>query len=157
MHLLSSEKISYLMAICHKCLEHSVVFLAEVFWSNLHLRFPPIPFSWSSRLWSFFSSLWELKRFLESFKVCYVVLMKYKSLHIKNRKVWLWKCVSLMYCFNFFSNQLWWHLISNSSFRNVNMCLLGVAMCEKCRSSPFQLERVVKSLRTGGWGVIKKF
>ena len=62
-----------------------------------------------------------------------------------------------MYCFNFFSNQLGWHLISNNSFRNVNMCLLEVVMCEKCRGSSVQLERVVKSLRTGGWGVIKKF
>ena len=40
------------------------------------------------------------------------------------------------------------------------MCLLEVAMCEKCRSSHFQWEeRAVKSLRTGGvkkvqdWGV----
>ena len=43
-----------------------------------------------------------------------------------------------MHCFNFFRNQLWRHLLSSNSFRNVNMCLLEVAMCEKCRSSHFQ-------------------
>ena len=32
----------------------------------------------------------------------------------------------------------------------MNMCLLEVAMYEKCRSSHFQSERGVKSLRTGG-------
>ena len=32
----------------------------------------------------------------------------------------------------------------------MNMCLLEVAMCEKCRSSHFQSEGGVKSLRTGG-------
>ena len=53
-------------------------------------------------------------------------------------------------CFNFFTNQLWQHLISYNSFRNMNMCLLEVTMCEKCRSSHFQLEGGVKSLRTGG-------
>ena len=31
MHLLSSEKRSYSVAICHKCLEHSVVFPAHLF------------------------------------------------------------------------------------------------------------------------------
>ena len=55
-----------------------------------------------------------------------------------------------MYCFNFFRNQLWQHLISYNKFRNMNMCLLEVAMYEKCRSSHFQSERGVKSLRTGG-------
>ena len=30
------------------------------------------------------------------------------------------------------------------------MCMLEVAMCEKCRSSHFQLEGGVKMLRTGG-------
>ena len=54
-----------------------------------------------------------------------------------------------MYCFNFFRNQLW-HLISYNSFRNMNMCLLEVAMCEKCRSSHFQSEGGVKSLSTRG-------
>ena len=32
----------------------------------------------------------------------------------------------------------------------MNMCLLEVAMYEKCRGSHFQSERGVKSLRTGG-------
>ena len=32
------------------------------------------------------------------------------------------------------------------------MCFLEVALCEKCRSSHFQWEGGVKSLRTGGWG-----
>ena len=54
-----------------------------------------------------------------------------------------------MYCFNFFRNYLWQHLI-NYIFRNVNICLLEVAICEKCRNSHFQLEGGVKSLRTGG-------
>ena len=64
-----------------------------------------------------------------------------------------------MYCFNFFRNQLWQHLISYNSFRNVNMCLLEVAICEKCRSNHFQLEwggGWVKALRTladGGGGI----
>ena len=35
----------------------------------------------------------------------------------------------------------------------MNMCLLDIAMCEKCRSSDFQLEGGVKSLRTGVGGV----
>ena len=35
----------------------------------------------------------------------------------------------------------------------MNMCLLEVAMCEKCRSSNFQSEGGVKSLRT--WGGVK--
>ena len=37
----------------------------------------------------------------------------------------------------------------------MNMCLLEVAMCERCRSSHFQVEAGgggVKSLRTGGGG-----
>ena len=55
-----------------------------------------------------------------------------------------------MYCFNVFRNQSWRHLISYNSFRNVNMCLLEVAMSEKCRSSHFQSEGGVKCLRTGG-------
>ena len=55
-----------------------------------------------------------------------------------------------MYYFKFFRNQLWRYLISYNSFRNVNLCLLEVAMCEKCRSSYLQSEGVVKSLRTGG-------
>ena len=56
----------------------------------------------------------------------------------------------LMYCFSFFRNQLWQHLISYNSFRNMNMCLLEVAMCEKCRSSHSQSEGgAVRNLRTG--------
>ena len=43
-------------------------------------------------------------------------------------------------CFNFFRNQLWQHLINYNSLRTMNMCLLEIAMCEKCRSSNFQLE-----------------
>ena len=40
----------------------------------------------------------------------------------------------------------------------MSMCLLEVAMCEKCRSSHFQSEGGVKSLRTGeGGGGLKKF
>ena len=65
-----------------------------------------------------------------------------------------------MYCFNIFRNQLWQHLISYNSLRNVNMCLFEVVMCEKCRSSSFQSEggskkfedwrRGIKNFRTGG-------
>ena len=65
-----------------------------------------------------------------------------------------------MYCFNFFRNQLWQHLISCNSFRNVNICLFQVVMCEKCKSSNFQSEggskqfedwrRGIKNFRTGG-------
>ena len=120
------------MAICHKCLEHSVVFPVDLFWSNLHLMFPPIPSSWNSRVWSFFLSILGIETFfLEGFKVFCVVLMKDKSSQIKNRKLWWQKRVSLMYCFHFFRNQLWRRLISCNSFRNVNMCLLEVAMREK--------------------------
>ena len=40
----------------------------------------------------------------------------------------------------------------------MNMCLLEVATCEKCRSSHFQSEGGVKSLRTGlGGGGRKDF
>ena len=39
MHLLSSEKTSFSMVICCKCLENSVVFPVDLFWSNLHLMF----------------------------------------------------------------------------------------------------------------------
>ena len=62
---------------------------------------------------------------------------------------------SLMYCFNFFRNQLWQHLISYNSFRNINICLLEVAIFEKCRSSHFQSERGVKSLRTRGLPILE--
>ena len=51
-----------------------------------------------------------------------------------------------MYCFNFFKNQLLWHL---NSFRNVNMCFLEVAMFEKCRSSHFQSEGESKKFEGG--------
>ena len=60
-----------------------------------------------------------------------------------------------MYCFNFFRNQLWQHLISYNCFRNMNMCLLEVAMCEKCRSSHFQSEGVSKKFEYwGGWKIL---
>ena len=57
--------------------------------------------------------------------------------------------------FQLFRNHLWRHLISYNSFRNVNMCLLEVAICEKCWSSHFQSEAEVKILGLGGatdWG-----
>ena len=103
MHLLSSEKISFSTEICWKCLEHSVVFPVELFWSNLHLMFPPIPFNWNSRVCSFFWSILGIKTFfLEGFKVFSVVLMKDKSLHIKNRKVWSLKSILLFWYLNDF-------------------------------------------------------
>ena len=47
-------------------------------------------------------------------------------------------------------------LISCNSFRNVNMCLLEVAMCEKCKSCHFQLDGVSKNFED--WGVgLKSF
>ena len=57
-----------------------------------------------------------------------------------------------MYCFNFFRNQLWQHLISYHSFRNMNMYLLEVSMSEKCRSSHFQSEVGSKKFEYWGWG-----
>ena len=50
---------------------------------------------------------------------------------------------------------VFWHLISYNSFRNVEMYLLEVAICEKCRSSHFQSEGGGKSLST--WGSVKYF
>ena len=80
MHPLNSEKIYFSMVICCKCLEHSVVFPVDLFWSNLHLTFPLIPFSWNSRVWSFFSFILGTETFfLEGFKVFCIVLLKDKS------------------------------------------------------------------------------
>ena len=78
--------------------------------------------------------------------------MKEKSSHIKNRNVWWYKRASLMYCFNFFKNQLWRHLLSYNSFKNRNMCLLEVAMCENAEAAISSWRVGVKSLRTGGRG-----
>ena len=53
MHLLSSYKISFSMAICRKCLEHSVVFRVYLFLKqlashvsavSLQLKFPSMKF-----------------------------------------------------------------------------------------------------------------
>ena len=68
-----------------------------------------------------------------------------------------------MYCFNFFTNQLWQHLISYNCFKNIKMCLSEAAVL-KCRSSHFLSEGEgskkfedwggkgggVKNFRTGG-------
>ena len=54
MHLLSSDKISFSMAICCKCLEYSVVFPVDIFWCNLFLMFPLLPFSWNSEVFPHF-------------------------------------------------------------------------------------------------------
>ena len=81
---------------------------------------------------------WELKKFFWNiFQIFCIVLMKDKPSDIKIEK-YDGKKISLMYCFNFFRNQLWQDLVSYNSFRNMNMFLLKVAMCEKCRSSDFQ-------------------
>ena len=155
--MLSSEKISS-MAICRKCLEHAVVFPVDLFWSNVHLMFPPMPFSWNTCVWSFFSSILGIEIFsLEGFKVFCIVLMNDKSSHIKKiEKLDGKNRVSLMYCFNCFTNQLWQHLISYNSFRSMNMCLLELAICEKLQKQPFSVGwRRVKSWRIGGlpiWG-----
>ena len=151
MHLLSSDKISFSMAIWRKCLEHSVVFPVNLFWSNLHLMFPPLPFSWNSRVWLFFSSILGIEAFFWKVLKFFWVVMKDKVItHKKKIEKHDSKRVHLMYCFNFFRNHLWQHLISYKSFRNMNMCLLEVPMREKCRSSHFQWKGGVKSLRTGG-------
>ena len=58
----------------------SVVFPVDLFWSNLHLMFPPIPFSWNSQLWGFFlihPGNWNI--FWDGFKVFCVLLMRDKS------------------------------------------------------------------------------
>ena len=108
------------MAIWRKCLEHSVVFPVNLFWSNLHPMFLLLCFSWNSHVWSFFSSILGIETFFsEGLKAFYVVLVKDKLSHIKNRKAWWQEHVFLIYCFNFFRNQLWQHLISYNSFRNI--------------------------------------
>ena len=102
---------------------------------------------------------WELKKFFWNiFQIFCIVLMKDKPSDIKIEKYY-GKKISLMYLFNFFRNQLWQHLVSYNNFRNMNMCLLKVAMSEKCRSSDFQSAKVrrVKSLSTAGEGGLKNF
>ena len=54
-----------------------------------------------------------------------------------------------MYCFNFFRNQLWRHLISYNSFRNVNMCLVEVVMCENAEAAISSRTEGLKSLGLG--------
>ena len=50
-----------------------------------------------------------------------------------------------------------------NSSKNIKICLLEVAMCEKWRSSHFQLEGGSKKFEgcggggVGGWGVVKNF
>ena len=65
MHPLSSYKISFSMAIWHKCLEHSAVFPAELFWSNLNLMFPQL--AEIPGYEDFSHPFWELKHFFWSF------------------------------------------------------------------------------------------
>ena len=69
MHLLSSDKKlwSFSMAIWRKCLELPIVFPVNLFWSNLHLMLLPLPFSWNSRVWSFFSSILDIETFFGRF------------------------------------------------------------------------------------------
>ena len=62
-HPLSSEAISFSMAIHCSCLEHSAVFTVDLFWSNLHLMFLLISFTWNSWVWCFCHPSWELKHF----------------------------------------------------------------------------------------------
>ena len=111
---------------------------------------PPLKFL-SMKFFLIHPGNWKI--FLEGFKVFCAVLMKDKSSHIKNRKIWWQKCVSVMHCF--FRNQLWWHLFSYNPFRNVNMCLLEAAMCENSRSSHFQSEWGSKKFED--WGGLKTF
>ena len=47
----------------HRCLEHSIAFPEDLFWSNLKLMFPPITFRWNSRVRSFFSYILGIKAF----------------------------------------------------------------------------------------------
>ena len=99
---------------------------------------------------------WELKQFFwQILKVFCIVLMKDNPLGIKKSKSMMVKTCFLNVLFQLVSNQLWQHLISYNSFRNMNMCLLEVAMCEKCRSSHFQLEGVSKKFKYwGGWKIL---
>ena len=152
MHLLSSDKLSFSMAIWHKTkVWNTCCFSSKPFWINLHLMFPPLPFSWNSRVWLFFSSILGIETFFWKVLKFFWVVMKDKVItHKKKIEKHDSKRVHLMYCFNFFRNHLWQHLISYKSFRNMNMCLLEVPMREKCRSSHFQWKGGVKSLRTGG-------
>ena len=79
MHLLSSDKISFSMAIWRKCLEHSYE-TYRVSATSLQLKFPGI---------SFFSSILGIETFFFGWflEVFSVVLMKDRSSHVKNRKV----------------------------------------------------------------------
>ena len=81
------------------------------------------------RNWNIF---WKvLKFFLHSVNERWVIAHK-KIEKYDGKNVFLF-----MYFFNFFRNQLWQHLISYNSVRDMNMCFLEVAMCEKFRSSHF--------------------
>ena len=152
MHLLMSDKLSFSMAIWHKtkvwntCCFSSKPFLKQlashVSAATFHLKFPSmIVFLIHPGHWNIFS---------EGFKVFWVVTKDKVITNKKKIEKHDIKRVHLMYCFNFFRNHLWQHLISYNSFRNMNMCLLEVPMREKCRSSHFQWKGGVKSLTTGG-------
>ena len=130
-YLLSSEKTSFSIVICYKCLEHSAVFPIDLSWSNLHLMVPPIPFNWNSYVQHFFSSILGTEMFYFFEKV--LKLPSERQVITNKKKVE--KCMVIRcfnYCFNFFWNQLWKHLISYNGLRNIN--ILEVAMCEQCRS-----------------------
>ena len=85
MHQLSSEKMSFSMAICHKCLEHPVVFPADLFFlkqlashvsvNTLQLKFPGMKF--------FPIHPGNLNIFLEGFKVLHCVKGRQVIIHIK--------------------------------------------------------------------------
>ena len=83
MHLLSSDKISFSMAIWRKCLEHSVVFPGNLFEATCISCFCCYPSVEIPGCEVFSHPSWALKHFLEGFKVFCVVLMKDKSSHIK--------------------------------------------------------------------------
>ena len=114
--------------------------------------FLPLHFSWNSRVWSFFSSILGTEAFFVRFlsflrSVNETQVITHKKIEKHDGRV------SLMYCFNFFRNQLWQHLISYNSFRNINMCLLEVVMCEKCTSNHSQSEGGSKKFEDLGGGV----
>ena len=75
MHQLSSEKMSFSMAICHKCLEHPVVFPADLFFfeATCISCFRQYPSAEVPGYEVFSHPSWEFKHFFgrfQSFALC---------------------------------------------------------------------------------------
>ena len=144
MHLLSSDKIFFFNCnmvqvfgtLCCFCSKPFLKQLASYFCCYASAEIPKF-FLLHPRHWNIFFG--RFKSFLHGVNERQVITHK--------------KCVSLICCFGFFRNQLWQHLTSYNSFWNMNMWLLEVAMCEKCRSSHFQSERGLKIWGLGDGGL----